>query len=76
MGAPLHPLALLVCIAITIALIRSALLRARRLSKQIAEFKAEVKEREEKGIPFNPYLELAQLYQEEEDKKPKRKRSR
>ncbi len=76
MSSPLYYLFLLLCVAISATLIRSVVLRTRRLNKQIAEFKAEMEERQKRGIPFNPYLELSQLYQEAEDSKRKGKKGR
>lgn len=67
---------LFLCVGITVALLRSIVLRTRRLNQKIAEFKAEVEERRKQGIPFNPYLELSQLYQEAEESKTKRKERR
>ena len=46
---------------------------ARRLDRRIAQFKAEQREREEQGRTLHPYLAMAELYQEEELAKRKRK---
>jgi uncharacterized membrane-anchored protein YhcB (DUF1043 family) len=53
-------------IGLVLFLIRLAWVRSRQLNRRIESFKAEMEERQKQGIPFNPYLELAQLYEEEE----------
>ncbi len=45
--------------------------KARRLDARIAEFKAEQEDLKRRGVPINPYAELADLYAEE--KRPPRK---
>ncbi|GDX40752.1 hypothetical protein LBMAG21_10440 [Armatimonadota bacterium] len=74
MSQPFYVLTIVLCVVISVGLLRSIVLRSRRLNRRITEFKAEMEERQKRGIPFNPYLELSQLYQEEEDSKTKRKR--
>lgn len=62
----LSALGTVVGIGIALFLLRLAWLRSRQLNRRIESFKAEMEERQKQGIPFNPYLELAQLYQEDE----------
>lgn len=65
-------------IVLILLLLRRVLQSASRLNQKIQKYKAEQEEREKQGIPFNPYLELSQLYQDdtEQEQRSKRKKNK
>ena len=76
MNSLFYALTLMAFTVVAVFLLRSIYLRTRELNRRIKEFKAEMAERQKQGIPFNPYLELSQLYEEAEQAKTKGKRQK
>ncbi len=67
-------LGILIGVGLVVLLLWRVSQNARRLNQRIQKHKAEVEEREKQGIPFNPFLELSQLYQEEAETEVRPKR--